>query len=700
MKLDAGQERPWSGPRVAGGVPVATGEPLPPFPAGLQPAWGEGSRGESRKEDRARALSEPMLSTLLDGMEPSGFNAYDQFSMAHDAMDGEKSARNAEFLVGGDGGRRSHSEPPSHLLDDLFEPETSRASGRGGDADGAPPPSPRELTSMVPLDHRFDWLQSDPFGAAQETTRNEGAMARAGRAQVKRSRSADPVSMLGASDYGSSNFRIQLPGEDPFQLRRTGTPPRERPKRRRSAPTFSQDFLEDIFDEPGPPEAAPPTWPAEDPSPQGGIDLLRLLQSCTGEENGDTSTTNVGGAPGQANHPWNTWNTGAEILEPSRRSEAQGQRPPGGGAMFQAGLQMKAANQWIPNAGALPSQQINPSANVPLTPAFLSPQQNASGSTYVQDNNHVVNRGVFVGQQVGDCFARPVPAKNGSSHAPPPLSIDNSDDLTLVFSALKETETNLQTLKPLVIQLADPKIMEDMCTAFQLTALSSQSMMASDLSRAYAALNEAWMIIKRLEERIARGPAQQGPHGLPNGTAGRAPPADPQPAGGAGPPPAGGTNLPEIGISLLADWPRGNGRAKKGERRTESDGRQRAAAAAKPGGSRKKGGVRGDKPSSSPSAEEEAPQLTDLPPLNQHDPQIIMKRLKGLMDRTQLSQKQLQVKAFPFFLSLPFSLSLFLSRFLSRNLSFCIHSASLLSIVPPLLLSFSLPPPPPSLSEL
>jgi len=59
--------------------------------------------------------------------------------------------------------------------------------------------------------------------------------------------------------------------------------------------------------------------------------------------------------------------------------------------------------------------------------------------------------------------------------------------------------------------------------------------------------------------------------------------------------------------------------------------------------SKNKAKARNKKESPPPSPVEKVVELEDLPPANKDNPEIIMKRLQGLMDRTQVSQRQLQV---------------------------------------------------------
>eukprot|EP00585_Thalassiosira_rotula_P010629 CAMPEP_0196158164 /NCGR_PEP_ID=MMETSP0910-20130528/45326_1 /TAXON_ID=49265 /ORGANISM="Thalassiosira rotula, Strain GSO102" /LENGTH=269 /DNA_ID=CAMNT_0041422997 /DNA_START=1 /DNA_END=807 /DNA_ORIENTATION=+ len=169
----------------------------------------------------------------------------------------------------------------------------------------------------------------------------------------------------------------------------------------------------------------------------------------------------------------------------------------------------KPMNQFIPISTPPQSQQQGMFAQT--ASIQQQPQQLSSNNGFIISNQSpVMNQMILDNQQVGKSFTVPTSKNNTSSpQDPPPLSINNSEDLTLVLSAVKETQTNLRMLQPLVMQLADPSAMEDLATAFKITATSSQCVLASDLPDAYSKLNYAWAKIKKIEGRLAQASLSQ-----------------------------------------------------------------------------------------------------------------------------------------------------------------------------------------------
>jgi len=204
-------------------------------------------------------------------------------------------------------------------------------------------------------------------------------------------------------------------------------------------------------------------------------------------------------------------------------------------------------------------------------------------------------------------------------------SVDHARDLMLVLSALTETQTNLRLLGPLVIRLGDPQATEDITTAFRIIALSSQFLLSSDLPSAYSALKDAWTTIQMLEDRV-----EQGVTGAPM-------PQDPSLTGMPNPV----RNIPPSSTAGFLPLDRVSAMERRSYATTALAGGPkpcveiRAIASHVPSKA---------KANANANMEQKAPRtkVRDPPLPNQNDPEIMVKRLRVFMDRTQLSQKQLQ----------------------------------------------------------
>jgi hypothetical protein len=186
-------------------------------------------------------------------------------------------------------------------------------------------------------------------------------------------------------------------------------------------------------------------------------------------------------------------------------------------------------------------------------------------------------------------------AQIGSIQQPPNdiLSVpSNEDEYINMVAAIKETQMNLQTLHPIVAQQQDRQGIEHFAKALELTATCTQFVLISQFQTAQSLLNQAWLHIKIIENRLA-SPGPVGP--LSSASASLA-------------------NDPS-----LLDCPSGPLRLPT-----------------------QKAKVRKKKKSQKPLEKEVVPELMELPPPSKDDPEIIMTRLNALMERTLLSQKQLQ----------------------------------------------------------
>ena len=296
----------------------------------------------------------------------------------------------------------------------------------------------------------------------------------------------------------------------------------------------------------------------------------------------------------------------------------------------------------------------------------------------------------------GATVAKVVSAANIACQAPAHVSTDNSCHLTLVLSAAKETQTYLQRIRPLVLQLGDSTATEDITRAFKFTALSSQFLLASDLPNASSALIETWTAIQQLEERLAHKTSASSHSGLrghktfsPPGANGSPVPCDLSAAG-----------MPHLGKKALLSSKHSFSPPVPGSEMERHPG----ALVSPPGGPTPNVDSRAVNPRRSSKRKSEAEMKMEsthenvggltLPPPNRNDPNIIAKRLKVLMERTQSSQAQLQVRQKNFTFSMTkwyHTLSPCFS-FLSCCLSDSLHlSSSLsLSLSPPVSLRLSI----------
>jgi len=385
----------------------------------------------------------------------------------------------------------------------------------------------------------------------------------------------------------------------------------------------------------------------------------------------------------------------------------------------------KPAHQLNPMAAALMPQQDLPNNgpssvsmqqfltnNGPLTPASMLQQQLSANNGwllanaplqqqqlpsnndgFMDNSNPNANPMMFNGGPDGNESAAHASATNSCQAAPPPLSINNSEDLTLVLSAVKETQSNLRTLQPMVMQLGDPAAMEEIAKAFKLTASSSQFVLTSDLPSAYSALNDAWANIKKLENQLAsvgqhqgqahqqlqqqtclnmtsninptvfQGAGMMGQMLLPQA-------AQNQVLCGGMSSGDGALTNSNLGIGTVNAPPQvhsiiqsNNTYIPTAQAKKKKEGSTKSGAVAmaiKPTGgpklmvdgskiksppltskSKSKSSNKKPSPPSSPPPEKVV-DLKDLPPQSKDDPEVMMKRLEGLMERTQMSQKQLQ----------------------------------------------------------
>ena len=262
------------------------------------------------------------------------------------------------------------------------------------------------------------------------------------------------------------------------------------------------------------------------------------------------------------------------------------------------------------------------------------------------------------------------------------------NDFTLALFAVQETQTNLRTLQPMIMQLGNLAAMEEISIASKLTASSSQYILANDLPSVYSCLNGAWERIKKLEDLISMSAAMgrqqqepqqqqsQGGHNdlselqmmLTHGGTGAL-----SPGGGGGgvashaspmaaltthcpplPPLQPIPNNNDIFAKFVLATAHENEIAGQESRSASELGMVSSTSRDEPIMVNMMSPKRTSKSklctsltqslTSLPSSGKNV-DVQDLPPPSNTDPEIIMKRLQALMERTQMSQKRLQVSS-------------------------------------------------------
>ena len=222
-----------------------------------------------------------------------------------------------------------------------------------------------------------------------------------------------------------------------------------------------------------------------------------------------------------------------------------------------------------------------------------------------------------------------------NSNQAAPSSCD--DAIVFVLNAVKATQNQLQTLHPLVIKSGNVAAVEETARAFKTAALASQHILASDLPNAVAVLSKAQSSIGVIWAKIS-------------GSMGGGQRAQILRADGANV--ISGADIVNNGaqdsdsVCSSVTGASFNSRSNTPEnmnqpavKTSDFDGQSvmstasnRSRRSSGSGRSRRSGGSRRSK----------CPDLKDLPPQDTSNPDIIMARLKGLMQRTQHSQKELQ----------------------------------------------------------
>jgi hypothetical protein len=198
-----------------------------------------------------------------------------------------------------------------------------------------------------------------------------------------------------------------------------------------------------------------------------------------------------------------------------------------------------------------------------------------------------------------------------------------------VLNAVKATQSQLQTLQPLVMKSGDTSAMEEVANAFAITASASQYILTSDLSQAVAVLSKAQSTIEEVWNKISGNISGKGGQNKV----------------------VSGTEILSSGFELTDGAPK--------HRDSDSvcssvTGVSNASQSSSPAviltdfnkssdfDTKSVMSTRSNRSNRSGSSRSRCPDLKDLPPQDGNNPDVIMARLKALMERTQYSQKKLQ----------------------------------------------------------
>ena len=432
------------------------------------------------------------------------------------------------------GRKRSNSAPLEELTETMFELHNLEPV-YGFDVNDEVPttqkgPSPGLAGFSGPGQFSLD-VPTDKNRAIVSGT--GGGRQQGNKGKVKRSRSVDPLEMFRRVDEMIDSMEFSTTGDDHnYSLTWDDN---VKPKRRRSEPLLSQDLFDDIFDDRTSinnnlweqvesqhhadirhqPQQQQPATEGGSPEQQKNINLLNMLLDVGSEvdvNSGGLTTTSL---------PPASVTGGLSLQSPVIHEPA----PPSVQQRIKTFMPNEAASQG-PQAGQVPmwlQQQLqqpnlNPMASIPQhhqlqqlnngqihvssmsqqTPQFATMQSQQQQTGLMNINQVQPSSSIVINQQI---FQDPL--------ATGPLSMSNEQDLNLILMAVKETQTNLQTLGPMILQLGDSVANEELSNAFQTASSSTQFILASDLPRAYEKLNEVWKSVRKLEDRLKSRTIQQ-----------------------------------------------------------------------------------------------------------------------------------------------------------------------------------------------
>jgi hypothetical protein len=250
------------------------------------------------------------------------------------------------------------------------------------------------------------------------------------------------------------------------------------------------------------------------------------------------------------------------------------------------GLGLSQLNQYLPTnqVGPVSTQQMQPSSSNNCDMNFNPMYTNQHMQQSINVPHPAQNDGLsaFSGHQ-NMMPLRQSPVDFFNPNTP---SI-NENELANILDAVTETHNNLQILQSAVDRFKDPVAVESITKAFELTAACSQFALLTQYNAAHNALNQAWSHIKIVESRLSSSDA---------------------------------TSLDDSNRSdLMLPF---------------NDFNDKPLCLPQKSKSKKKKNAKTPKPKAIKSAE--------LPPQSKDDPDVIMTRLKALMERTVMSQKNLQ----------------------------------------------------------
>jgi hypothetical protein len=657
-------------------IEVKTGEPTSYFSHVSQLQRPPLNNGGDNQSEIARSSSEPMLN--LNTMLPLPFM---------ESINGQESQ---DFPTSSNGfstsnNNRRNSEPASNAFDEVFdqlynnssplddifaygyhspppEPSSSGITKRPSidlalpsrrrtlsepssfDLFGVPEPiipvdsaittmTEGEMNLQQPQTSRSHLLNATSFAVPTKTGESSGGSddalkQRNNKQSFKRSRSADPMQMqdivdrrnewnVSATSNNPQNgdqdefFRLLSPQERQ-QLERLGIYSNEtQHKRRRSEPLLTEEFLRNYNEMEGSKggsaqknetnlNASFSSAPLPDITPLPGTDLDRtssdMIQMILGIKQNGSVEQNTNALPHL--NTTNNINNNAGSTPSVPMSDLHHLNT-------MASISNSAGNASIAPANAVPNFGTSQVIEQKLPKSCHHLQPITTKQVQQQDLQHNVNTMNL--RQMSQLYAYPIQtntlntplaapqAQIGSVQQPPNDTLpvpSNENEYINMVAAIKETQMNLQTLHPIVAQQQDRQGIENFAKALELTATCTQFVLTSQFQTAQSLLNQAWLHIKIIENRLA----SPGPVGPLSASLANDPSSEP-----------------------LSDCPSGPLRLPT-----------------------QKAKVRKKKKPQKPLEKEVVPELMELPPPSKDDPDIIMTRLNALMERTLMSQKQLQ----------------------------------------------------------
>mmetsp|Transcript_15845 Transcript_15845/g.23991 ORF Transcript_15845/g.23991 Transcript_15845/m.23991 type:complete len:849 (+) Transcript_15845:111-2657(+) len=530
---------------------------------------------------------------------------------------------------------RANSEPPNWDLFDMPSPipVEDKETLEGQTNLFCPQPSRHLLDTTtvavatktgdnsVRTKHEFARYPDEP-GRSRQQRRN---------APLKRSRSADPLLMqaVTAGDVSHpSDDHQRKDGVDIFryfhpdqQLDQLGIYSREKPKRRRSEPLMTEDIFSELYDRDkgGKDECSQFRAISSTSSLSSGHmpEIESVVETGNSRQTSDMIQMILGMKKVDSVEEYSN---NMSLLN-ATNSDQITQAPPGHGVSQIIERFLPASSHQVESIST--QQTLQPANNdsaMTINPIYASQpmhqniesqqlepisaqqtQQSANNDSAMAFNPLYASQPMY--QNINSPYTAPhtVPSAivgpQMMSMQQPPVNCLNTnilsatskeDELANILDAITETHNNLQLLQSAVAQCQDPKAVESITKAFELTAACSQLVLLLQYNAANDLLNQAWAHIKIVESRLASSGASASP--LPAGIGQK-------------------QNVTPISSSSLEPL-----------RLPQKSKKKRAVKA----------------PKTKPT------KLEELPGQSKDDPEIIMTRLNALMERTIMSQKTLQ----------------------------------------------------------